>query len=572
MRLTFTAAAERVLGHAADWLISSDCDELEAESLLLGLLAEPECRAAVMLGRVNVDITVVRREWPALQHLPPPAKGRERRKPFSSDIELSLRLAADRLPFLPHPIELATEHILLGLATADHPVACWLRRQGLDPDEIAAEIRALHGSPPEDDYSSVPIDADECFDDPTNNDKNSRGLTAPGAETCNHETSRGLLAPGYFDNLATEIAALRVIDAAANRAREGLRAIEDYTRMSLDDRHLTELCKQLRHDLVEALSPISAERRLAARETQADIGTSLDTPTEARRETSADILAANFARLQESLRSLEEYCKLLDPAAAAAMKQLRYRAYTLHRAVCIADRSTLRLASARLYVLIDGRESAKEFERFVQSLIGAGVDVLQLRDKRLCDRELLARARLLADITRGTGVLSIINDRPDLAALAHADGVHVGQEEMSVKDARRIVGPDALVGVSAHSLDQAKQAVLDGADYIGVGPVFPSETKQFAEHPGVGLLRAVSAEISLPWFAIGGIARENIPDVLAIGATRVAIGAAVVSAPDPAAAAMQLHGLLTVGGTISGLIINLSFVQAIAGGKLPPVV
>lgn len=546
MRLTFTAATERVFDHAADWPVSSDCDELEVESLLLGLLAESECRAAMMLGRVNVDVTVVRREWPALQHLPPPAKGHERRKPFSSDIELSLRLAADRLPFLPRPIELATEHVLLGLAAADHPVACWLRRQGLDPDEIAAEIRTLHGSPPKDDYSSVPIDENECFDDPINNDKNSRGLTAPGTGTCNHETNRGLLAPGYFYNRTAEIAALRVIDAAANRAREGLRAIEDYTRLSLDDRHLTELCKQLRHDLVEALAPISAERRLAARETQADVGTTLDTATEARRETSADILAANFARLQESLRSLEEYCKLLDPAVAAAMKQLRYRAYTLHRAVCIADRSALRLASARLYVLIDGRESAEEFERLARSLIDAGVDVLQLRDKRLCDRELLARARLLADLTRGTDVLLIVNDRPDIAALARADGVHVGQEEMPVKDARRIVGPDALVGVSTHSLDQARRAILDGADYIGVGPVFPSETKQFAEHPGVELLRAVSAEIGLPWFAIGGITHENLPEVLSAGATRVAVGAAVAAA-DPAATAMQLQGLLTAG-------------------------
>ena len=113
-------------------------------------------------------------------------------------------------------------------------------------------------------------------------------------------------------------------------------------------------------------------------------------------------------------------------------------------------------------------------------------------------------------MTQGTRkTLFIINDRPDLAALARADGVHVGQEELSVKDARSIVGPETLVGVSTHSIEQARQAVLDGANYIGVGPTFPSGTKQFEQFPGVELLRAVAAEIRLPAFAIGGIGRAE---------------------------------------------------------------
>ncbi|NLF08059.1 MAG: thiamine phosphate synthase [Pirellulaceae bacterium] len=537
MQFTFTAAAERVLDHAAKWPLSAEAVELQAESLLLGLLAEPECRAAVMLGRVNVDVAIVRREWPGLRQITPPAQGRHC-PPFSSNVDCSLRLAADRLPFLPRPIELATEHILLGLAAADHEVACWLRRHGIDPDQIAAEIRALHGSPP-DDYSSVPIDADDAGEyvcDPTlnNNNNNNKG-----------NNSRGALSPSSCGNHVGEIAALRIIDAAANRAREGLRVVEDFARLTLDDRHLTELCKQLRHDLVEALLPISVERRLAARETRADVGTSLDAPSEARRETPADVLTANFSRAEESLRSLEEFCKLLDPAAAAAMKQLRYRTYTLQRAVCITDHARRRLVSARLYVLLDGRATPEEFQRLVHALIGAGTDVLQLRDKRLDDRGLLDRAGLLAAAARAAGVLAIVNDRPDIAVLAGADGVHVGQEEMPVADARRVVGPDALVGVSTHSLDQARQAVLDGADYIGVGPVFPSETKQFAAYPGLEFVRAVSAEIGLPSFAIGGISPANLHEVLAAGAMRVAVGAAVTAAPDPAAAARQLRKLLT---------------------------
>jgi thiamine-phosphate pyrophosphorylase len=375
------------------------------------------------------------------------------------------------------------------------------------------------------------------------------------------------------------VAILRVLDAAANRAREGLRTVEDHVRFVLDDRHLTRQCKQLRHDLTAAVGIVcrtqshcvtrrtqshcvtrrtqshcveesgrsetasydtASHARLAARETQADVGTVLSTPAEEHRGTTADVLAANFARLQEGLRSLEEFGKLVNAEAAARLKALRYQSYTLERAVQITRSSIELLAAARLYVLIDGRSSSDDFERLVRSLIDAGVDVLQLRDKRLDDRRLLERARLLRELTRGTKTLFIVNDRPDIAALSRADGVHVGQEELSVKDARAIVGPEALIGVSAHSIEQARQAVLDGANYIGVGPVFPSGTKQFADFPGLDLLRAVAAEIRLPAFAIGGITRANLDQVLSAGFTRVALSRAIAAAADPADEARQM--------------------------------
>ncbi len=519
MRFVFTAAAERALDNASGWSLGSACDELEAESLLLGLLSEPECRAAAMLTRVGVDISVVRKQWTALTHNSPSEEGHVRQKLFSSDLVCSFQLASERLACLPQPLELTTEHILLGLTAADHDVAAWLRRQGIDPDSLAAEIRNLHGFPAEDE-SCQELDASDEF----------KGATAGQA-------SSGTLPQQVHTSM---IDTLRVIDAAANRAREGLRVIEDYARLILDDRHLTQLCKQMRHDLAGCLAAVSMDRRFAARETQADVGTTLDLPTEGRRDSPRDVLRANFARLQEALRSLEEFGKLLDAGLAAAAKQLRYGAYTLERAVGITGRSIERLASARLYVLLDGGGAPEEFERLARSLIEAGADILQLRDKRLGDRELLARARLLVAATRGSGTLAIVNDRPDLAVLAGADGVHVGQEEVSVKDARRIVGPDALVGASTHSIEQARQAVLDGADYIGIGPVFPSDTKQFKNYPGVELLRAVAAEIRLPAFAIGGINRSNIAEVLAAGAARVAVGSAVTSADDPARAAKEL--------------------------------
>ncbi|MBN2021311.1 MAG: thiamine phosphate synthase [Pirellulales bacterium] len=341
---------------------------------------------------------------------------------------------------------------------------------------------------------------------------------------------------------------LRVIDAEANRASEGLRVVEDYVRFVLDDRHLTERLKRLRHALSEALTHVPMVHRLAARDTLADVGTNVSTGRERPRTGCQDVVAANFARVQESLRSLEEYGKLFPVGAtldlAARMEQLRYESYTLHRAVETMRANLTRLAGARLYVLIEGQESPEDFDILARDLVLAGVDVLQLRDKRLADRELLSRARLLRQLTQGSQTLFVMNDRPDLAALARADGVHVGQEELSIKDVRAIVGPESLVGVSVHGVEQAREAVLEGADYLGVGPTFPSKTKPFETYPGPDLLRAVAAEIRLPAFAVGGIDGDNVSDVLATGFRRVAVGRSVTGADNPATAVARLLELL----------------------------
>jgi thiamine-phosphate pyrophosphorylase len=292
------------------------------------------------------------------------------------------------------------------------------------------------------------------------------------------------------------------------------------------------------------LARIAWPERLAARETRADVGTTLTLPSEQSRQGVAALLDANFARLQEALRSLEEYAKTFDSQLAAALEQIRYQTYTLHRAVQITRSGVQRLADARLYVLVDGQPSPEALERLVQSLVAAGVDLLQLRDKRLDDRTLLARARLVRQLTRGSSTRFIMNDRADLAVLAAADGVHVGQEELSVKDARAIVGAERLVGVSTHSIEQAREAVLNGADYIGVGPVFPSGTKQFPQFPGLDLVRAVAAEIRLPAFAIGGIDLQNLGQVLSAGACRVAVSGAIAAAADSGEAAVAMRKML----------------------------
>jgi thiamine-phosphate pyrophosphorylase len=165
------------------------------------------------------------------------------------------------------------------------------------------------------------------------------------------------------------------------------------------------------------------------------------------------------------------------------------------------------------------------------------------RDKKLNDRDLLEHAKILRRISRECGTLFIVNDRPDLAVLSAADGVHVGQDELSIQEVRRIVGPEMLIGVSTHTIEQARQAVLAGASYIGCGPTFPSGTKHFDHFPGLPFLREVAAEISLPAFAIGGITPENLPEVVGTGMQRMAVGGAVACAAQPSSSITRMLGV-----------------------------
>ncbi|HEY4235508.1 MAG TPA: thiamine phosphate synthase [Lacipirellulaceae bacterium] len=336
----------------------------------------------------------------------------------------------------------------------------------------------------------------------------------------------------------------RILDAALNRAGEGLRVVEDYVRFVAEDAFLTAEVKELRHDLAAAAMLVTATDRNAARDTLTDVGTGVSAPSEGQRRDSWDVCAASFKRSEQSLRSLEEFGKLANADFADRCESLRYRLYTLEKAIDIGRTSGELLEDVRLCVLVDCRDSAADFEQLAAALIEARVGMIQLRDKQLDDRELVERGLLLRQLTRGTTTLAIVNDRADIAAAVDADGVHLGQEDLKVKDARAIVGTRALVGISTHNIKQARAAVLDGANYLGAGPSFPSRTKSFEDFSGPEFLREIAAEIRLPTFAIGGISIDNLADVLATGIGRVAVGGALMNAKDPGSAARALLCML----------------------------
>jgi thiamine-phosphate pyrophosphorylase len=335
--------------------------------------------------------------------------------------------------------------------------------------------------------------------------------------------------------------AARIVDASANRVREALRVLEDHCRFILGDAILSATCKEIRHDLAAALAELPAQLLLAARDTVQDVGTAISTEAERSRDSLEAIVAANAKRLQEGLRSLEEYGKLLSDDFGAKIERLRYASYTLEKSLVLGGDSRKRLASARLYALVTESACRTSLVGTVREIAEGGVDVVQLREKGAGDRTILAMAREIREITRRFGIVFLMNDRPDLARLAEADGVHLGQEDVAVADARRLLGPDALIGVSTHSLEQLRIAVRDGANYVGVGPTFASSTKTFAEFPGIAYVREVAQSTTLPAFAIGGITLDNVDAVLAAGATRIAVSAALCGADDPRRAAQMFR-------------------------------
>jgi thiamine-phosphate pyrophosphorylase len=333
--------------------------------------------------------------------------------------------------------------------------------------------------------------------------------------------------------------ALRILDANANRAREALRVLEDYCRFHLNCQEICGALKTLRHDLTAAIGKWT-DQAILFRDTPGDVGTATKTEAELRRADMAAVVTAAGKRLGEALRTIEEYLKTISPADAAAVEGIRYRYYDLELCIARTLRPVGRFAGVGLYVLITESTCKRPWLQVAEAAIAGGADCLQLREKDLEAGELLRRARMLVGLCREQEVLCVINDRPDVALLADADGVHLGQGDLPAIEARKLLGLEKIVGVSTHNMEQARQAVLDGADYVGVGPVFRSSTKARDFLPGLDFAREAVEQISLPAVAIAGITDGNIEQVLATGVQAVAVTAAVAGSDDPRGVAERM--------------------------------
>lgn len=339
------------------------------------------------------------------------------------------------------------------------------------------------------------------------------------------------------------IPVLRLLDANANRAREALRVMEDCARFVLDDEDLCGRLKVIRHELAESTGHF-VSRAILCRDTPGDVGTDHKTDSELSRRDTGHVVTAAGKRLAEALRSLEEFAKIDHPAAARQIESIRYRGYDIEQQLARMIHPSGRMDAVRLCVLISESSCRRPWLETAQEAILGGADCLQLREKQLDGGILLSRAVEFVQLCRRHGVVSIINDRPDVAMAAGADGVHLGQEDMPAAAVRKLMGPDKIIGVSTHHIDQARQAVRDGANYIGVGPFFKSTTKPRDFIAGPKYAKQVSAHIRLPALAIAGITADNVEQVLSTGLKAIAVASAVTGCEDVRAAAAQLKSRL----------------------------
>jgi thiamine-phosphate pyrophosphorylase len=508
---SFTAGALRALRRAEARARARSGGAVELADLAAALADESESRASALLAEFGLTPEGLLLAL-GLEVEPPPhdEEGQVESVPMSIETRAALGDASTRAKSLDRSQSVGTEHILAGLlaAESDGAVALRLAEAGL---AVEALLLALAEA---DEVGSAPI--------PLAVEISPLELVEP--------------------NQAVDLA--RILDASANRAREGLRVVEDFVRFALDDPLLTRRIKEVRHRLADALKGLDPELLLGSRDTRGDVGTHIMTVSEQTRENPRAVLMANFKRTGEALRSLEEYGKLVDVWISGRFEVLRYDVYTLEKLTLTALAARKGLDGVNLMVLVGGLPTFGDLTWIVGEALGGGAGAIQLREKGLPDRELLKRAREVRIMTAQAKALFIMNDRPDLARLAGADAVHLGQEDVTLRDARRVVGSSMLIGLSTHDRSQLEKAVLEGAGYLGVGPVFTSATKEFDDLAGLGYVAQAADSSSLPWFAIGGITEANLDQVLDAGARRIAVSSAVVRAEVPREAAAALKARL----------------------------
>jgi thiamine-phosphate pyrophosphorylase len=317
----------------------------------------------------------------------------------------------------------------------------------------------------------------------------------------------------------------RILDTNLDRAREGLRIIEEWCRLGLNNVQLAEECKNMRQELAKW----HTVQLRQARDTPGDVGTELTHPQEETRDDIEHLLRANLCRTQEALRVIEEYSKLYKPQMGITAKQMRYQIYTLESNL-LTNRRRQQLENANLYLVTS---SSEQILAVVDAALQAGLTLVQYREKTADDSLRLAQAQQLCQLCHQYGALFLVNDRVDLALAVGADGVHLGQQDLPIALAREILGPQKIIGRSTTNPEEMAKAIAEGADYIGVGPVYETPTKPNKTAAGLDYLRYAATNSTIPWFAIGGIDLNNLNEVLLTGAQRVAVVRVIMQAEQP---------------------------------------
>ncbi len=332
--------------------------------------------------------------------------------------------------------------------------------------------------------------------------------------------------------------AKRIIDVNLNRACEGLRVLEDIVRFACNNEQLMLTIKGKRH-ILRTLFSERIRGSTIERDAEHDVGKK-PSLIEEKRNNLFDTFTHNAKRVEESLRSLEEVAKLFDIQKARNIKSMRFAVYTIEKEMQALLLSGKGLGKEGIYVVLPERKRTALIT-LVKRINSSPVAAVQLRSKSLSDSHLLLMAKSMRAITAKKKIPFIINDRVDIALAAGADGVHLGQNDIPVKDVKKITDFSFIVGVSTHSIDEALRAENDGADYIAFGSIFETSSKESAIIQGIQRLKELRKKVSIPLVAIGGINDRNIQGISSAGADYAAVLSFVSDAKNPDRAVKKLY-------------------------------
>ena len=326
----------------------------------------------------------------------------------------------------------------------------------------------------------------------------------------------------------------QIIDANLDRAREGLRVLEDWARYGLGR---VDIVKKLK-DFRQILGSHHLDAYKNARNYTKDKCNGLSHPEQFKRTYTENIISTNSSRIQEALRVIEEFSRNNNYDLSKIACSIRYKMYYLEidimNAKCNNHLNKI-IFENNLYLITKDKP---DLILDIENLLIGGVKIIQHRFKDTNDSNNLKKAKIIRRLCKSKGAMFIINDRVDIAVACDADGVHLGQNDLDIISARKILGFSKIIGISANNEEDIKNALDHGCDYLGIGPVFETNTKKTKKTLGIEKIKKLTKDIKIPWFAIGGIKNENIPLLKSNGINKVAIISEIMNDENPKNKAM----------------------------------
>jgi len=321
----------------------------------------------------------------------------------------------------------------------------------------------------------------------------------------------------------------QIIDANLDRAREGLRVLEDWSRFGLGENNYVTRIKNFRQILGKNHLEIYKQTRNYIEDKCKGITHS----EQLNRKNPEQIISSNAGRVQEALRVIEEFSRPHNNDLSKIASEIRYEIYTLE--IDLLNLSQFKkseeiLKENDLYVISDQKDNLLQI---IEELLIAGVKIIQHRFKNGTDKNNLQEAIQIKNLCKKYNSLLIINDRVDIALASNADGIHLGQDDLDLKTARKLLGYSKIIGISANNEFDISNALKEGCDYIGIGPVFETTTKKNKKPLGIEKIKKLTKDLKIPWFAIGGITANNISYLKSNGFKKVALISQLMNSKDP---------------------------------------